>query len=271
MIAVTGKSPPPRPEKQDPPSIEERMCPECRSVLVVKEGRRGKFMACPGLPKCDYSESLLPKVTADTYAMASSDEELPPPFGDECATGPAPAWAMLVEALLSQMGDTTPLLHEANTLVPFLDHREVTKLRAAVAVRLGGDHPPFTRPVHWNDEYVHCPQCEQRFGNITILDPETDVGMRAYLFGPGWQECRDGIWRPDRRTGYYASEFGYASRPGLAKLEVAEILPLYLARASGDPQGRSLILAECARCLRSDQRCNVVPMVIRECWTVTEL
>jgi ssDNA-binding Zn-finger/Zn-ribbon topoisomerase 1 len=240
-------------------------------VLVVKEGRRGQFMGCPGLPKCGYSESLLPKVTADTYAMASSDDELPPPFGNEEAPAPTPAWAKLVEALLSRLGDTTPLLHEANTLIPFLDRPGVTRLRAAVAVRLGGEHPPFTHPVDWSNEYVSCPQCEQRFGGITVLDPEMDVGMRAYLFGPGWQECRDRIWRPDPRTGRYALEFGYVSRPGPAKLEVAEILPPYLARASGDPQGRSLILAECPRCLRSDQRCNVVPMVIRGCWTVTEL
>lgn len=223
---MTAKSPSPPTEEPAQPSVEVRKCPQCGSVLVVQEGRRGKFMGCPGLPKCGYSEGLLPKVTADTYAMASTDDELPPPFGNEEAPAPAPASAKLVEALLSRLGDVTPLLHEADTLIPFLDRRGVTRLRAAVAVRLGGDHPPFTQPVHWDDEHVCCPQCEQRFGNITVLDAEMDIGMRAYLFGPGWQECRDGIWRPDRRTGYYASEFGYASRRGAAKLVIADVLPL---------------------------------------------
>ena len=37
-------------------------CPECGGVLVVKEGRYGKFIACTNFPKCRYTKRMLNKV-----------------------------------------------------------------------------------------------------------------------------------------------------------------------------------------------------------------
>lgn len=79
------------PEAAEPGREPERLCPKCGSVLVVKKSKRGAFMSCPGYPDCRYSEDLLPKVTADTYAMAESSEDLPQPFADEPADAAVPA------------------------------------------------------------------------------------------------------------------------------------------------------------------------------------
>ncbi len=38
--------------------IPERKCPNCGKTLVLKKGRRGPFLACPGYPDCKYTESL---------------------------------------------------------------------------------------------------------------------------------------------------------------------------------------------------------------------
>lgn len=43
---------PPQPEKLD------ESCPECGKTLVVRTGRKGKFIACSGYPKCRYSRDL---------------------------------------------------------------------------------------------------------------------------------------------------------------------------------------------------------------------
>ncbi|MCD6362302.1 MAG: type I DNA topoisomerase [Armatimonadetes bacterium] len=43
---------PPQPEKLD----EE--CPECGKPLVVREGKRGKFIGCSGYPKCRYTRDF---------------------------------------------------------------------------------------------------------------------------------------------------------------------------------------------------------------------
>jgi DNA topoisomerase-1 len=43
------------------PAIEEfsgKTCPKCASPMVIKPGRYGKFLACSGYPKCEYTESL---------------------------------------------------------------------------------------------------------------------------------------------------------------------------------------------------------------------
>ncbi len=34
------------------------VCPECGSTLVIKMSRFGKFMACPGFPKCKFTKSI---------------------------------------------------------------------------------------------------------------------------------------------------------------------------------------------------------------------
>ena len=87
-VSVTEGSFEPAPPAAAPPvptdgAPNERTCPKCGSVLVVKKSRRGEFMSCPGYPECRHSEDLLPKVTAETYAMAESDDDLPQPFADD--------------------------------------------------------------------------------------------------------------------------------------------------------------------------------------------
>lgn len=42
-------------DKTPPP---EKTCPNCGKTLVVKSGRRGKFLACPGYPECKHAEPL---------------------------------------------------------------------------------------------------------------------------------------------------------------------------------------------------------------------
>lgn len=34
------------------------LCPHCDSVLILKEGSKGKFLACPNFPECQYTKSL---------------------------------------------------------------------------------------------------------------------------------------------------------------------------------------------------------------------
>jgi DNA topoisomerase-1 len=43
-----------RPEVQE---LEEQ-CPECDKVLLVRQGRKGKFVGCSGYPKCKYTRDL---------------------------------------------------------------------------------------------------------------------------------------------------------------------------------------------------------------------
>jgi DNA topoisomerase-1 len=38
--------------------VEGRTCPECRSPLIVRSGRYGKFIGCSGYPECRYIEPL---------------------------------------------------------------------------------------------------------------------------------------------------------------------------------------------------------------------
>ncbi|MDO8264930.1 MAG: type I DNA topoisomerase [Candidatus Parcubacteria bacterium] len=39
----------------------DKICPKCGSPLIIKLGRFGKFYACSGFPKCEYTESLAEK------------------------------------------------------------------------------------------------------------------------------------------------------------------------------------------------------------------
>lgn len=38
--------------------VPDRKCPTCGKTLVLKTGRRGPFLACPGYPECKHAESL---------------------------------------------------------------------------------------------------------------------------------------------------------------------------------------------------------------------
>lgn len=37
------------------PEDNDMVCPKCGADLVIKNGRRGKFIGCSNWPKCDYS------------------------------------------------------------------------------------------------------------------------------------------------------------------------------------------------------------------------
>ena len=37
-------------------------CPKCGSMMVVKSGRYGKFLACPGFPDCRNTKPYLEKI-----------------------------------------------------------------------------------------------------------------------------------------------------------------------------------------------------------------
>jgi len=50
--AIAAGWEPPEPEKLD------ETCPECGKPLVVREGRRGKFIGCSGYPKCRYTRDF---------------------------------------------------------------------------------------------------------------------------------------------------------------------------------------------------------------------
>jgi len=39
--------------------VTEELCPNCSRNLVIKMGRYGKFLACPGFPECRYTRPLL--------------------------------------------------------------------------------------------------------------------------------------------------------------------------------------------------------------------
>jgi len=53
----------------------DRKCPNCGKTLVVKNGRRGRFLACPGYPECRYTEPL---------RGGSAPRKAPEKVGREC-------------------------------------------------------------------------------------------------------------------------------------------------------------------------------------------
>lgn len=44
--------------KKDLTEKTEKKCPKCESLLVIRLGKFGKFLACSGFPKCKHTESL---------------------------------------------------------------------------------------------------------------------------------------------------------------------------------------------------------------------
>lgn len=42
--------------------VSEEVCPQCGRNLVIKMGRYGKFLACPGFPDCRYTKPLLEEI-----------------------------------------------------------------------------------------------------------------------------------------------------------------------------------------------------------------
>ncbi len=56
----TGKIIPQAKEDAVPPELADitATCPQCGQTLVAKQGRYGPFLACPGYPKCKYTQNL---------------------------------------------------------------------------------------------------------------------------------------------------------------------------------------------------------------------
>ncbi|MBU0516204.1 MAG: type I DNA topoisomerase [Proteobacteria bacterium] len=46
------------PRQAEGPRETELTCPECGRTLVVKQGKRGPFLACPGYPECKYTSDF---------------------------------------------------------------------------------------------------------------------------------------------------------------------------------------------------------------------
>ena len=42
-----------------PDEVSEELCPACGRNLVVKSGRFGRFLACPGFPECNFTMPLV--------------------------------------------------------------------------------------------------------------------------------------------------------------------------------------------------------------------
>ena len=42
-----------------PEEVTEEICPNCGKNLVVKSGRFGKFLACPGYPECKFTKAII--------------------------------------------------------------------------------------------------------------------------------------------------------------------------------------------------------------------
>ena len=45
-----------------PDEVSEEICPECGRNLVIKSGRFGRFLACPGYPECSFTMPLVVKM-----------------------------------------------------------------------------------------------------------------------------------------------------------------------------------------------------------------
>ena len=44
---------------QVPPEVSDEVCPQCGKNLIVKSGRFGRFLACPGWPDCNFTMPLV--------------------------------------------------------------------------------------------------------------------------------------------------------------------------------------------------------------------
>lgn len=50
------------PPEEIPPEISDVKCEKCGRLMVVKQGRYGKFLACPGFPECRNAKPILNKI-----------------------------------------------------------------------------------------------------------------------------------------------------------------------------------------------------------------
>jgi DNA topoisomerase-1 len=66
------------PKERSRPMETSESCPQCgEGTLLVKEGRRGKFLGCSNYPKCDYSRDY-----SGEHVVGEASEELARPTGE---------------------------------------------------------------------------------------------------------------------------------------------------------------------------------------------
>jgi DNA topoisomerase-1 len=58
--------------KKVPPEPTDEVCEKCGSQMVIRTGRRGRFLACSGFPKCRNTRSL-PEVEAAAKEAAANE------------------------------------------------------------------------------------------------------------------------------------------------------------------------------------------------------
>ncbi len=54
-----------------PDEVSNEICPQCGKNLVVKSGRFGRFLACPGWPECDFTMPLVVEMPGKCPACGS--------------------------------------------------------------------------------------------------------------------------------------------------------------------------------------------------------
>ncbi|MDD6159562.1 MAG: type I DNA topoisomerase [Oscillospiraceae bacterium] len=54
-----------------PDEVSEEICPQCGKNLVIKSGRFGRFLACPGWPECDFTMPLVVEMPGKCPACGS--------------------------------------------------------------------------------------------------------------------------------------------------------------------------------------------------------
>lgn len=59
-------------------------CPKCGKALVVRDGRRGKFVACTGYPSCRYTRDYVPPKATDEGCEGVQCWECPLHLTDDC-------------------------------------------------------------------------------------------------------------------------------------------------------------------------------------------
>jgi len=63
-----------KPQQRAQPQLTEEECPECGAALVLREGKRGKFLGCSSYPKCRYTRDYEgEKIVGETPAPAKAE------------------------------------------------------------------------------------------------------------------------------------------------------------------------------------------------------
>lgn len=60
------------PHVEMPVEVTDIPCEKCGRMMVIKEGRNGKFLACPGFPECRNTKSILKKIGVNCPACGGA-------------------------------------------------------------------------------------------------------------------------------------------------------------------------------------------------------